>query len=90
MCCCDTGGHHHHHRHHGQGGEHHWERGHHGGCECGCRDEGGDCCQGDEHHGGFRRRYQSKAEVIAGLEAYLAELKAEVQAVEERLSELRG
>jgi hypothetical protein len=28
--------------------------------------------------------------VIAGLESYLAELKAEIQAVEERLNELRG
>ena len=31
----------------------------------------------------------SKAEVIAELESYLAELKAEAEAVEERLKELR-
>jgi len=32
---------------------------------------------------------RTKAEKIARLEAYLAELKAEAQAVEERLAELR-
>ena len=37
----------------------------------------------------FGRRFQSKAEQIAELEAYLAELKAEVQAVEEHLADLR-
>ncbi len=54
----------------------------HGGhdCHCGC-----DCCGG--HH--FHRRYQTKAEQIAELEAYLAELKLEVQAVEERLADLK-
>ncbi len=52
-----------------------------GGCQCGCECE---CCGG-----GFRRRYQTKAEQIAELEGYLAELKAEVQAVEERLADLR-
>ena len=39
--------------------------------------------------GGFRRRYQTKGEQISELEGYLAELKAEVQAVEERLADLR-
>ena len=56
-------------------------------CDCGC-----DCCQGscDCHSGGrFQRRYQTKAEQIAELEAYLGELKTEVQAVEERLVDLR-
>jgi hypothetical protein len=56
-------------------------------CDCGC-----DCCQGncDCHSGGrFHRRYQTKAEQIAELEAYLAELKSEVQAVEEHLADLR-
>ena len=52
-----------------------------GGCSCGC-----DCCQGQ----GFQRRYQTKAEQVAELEAYLGELKTEVQAVEERLADLRG
>ena len=52
-----------------------------GGCSCGC-----DCC-GSGHH--FQRRFQTKAEQIEELEAYLAELKLEVQAVEEHLADLR-
>jgi hypothetical protein len=51
------------------------------GCNCGC-----ECC-GDGGH--FHRRYQTKAEQVADLEAYLDELKLEVQAVEERLADLR-
>ncbi len=48
-----------------------------GGCQCGC------------HSGhSFERRFQTKAEQIAELEAYLAELKTEVQAVEEHLADL--
>jgi hypothetical protein len=50
----------------------------HGECECGCH--GG-------HH--FERRFQTKTEQIAELEAYLADLKTEVQAVEEHLADLR-
>jgi hypothetical protein len=42
---------------------------------------------------GFHRRFRSKAEQaaaqIAELETYLADLKAEAQAVEERLADLR-
>jgi hypothetical protein len=53
------------------------------GCECGC---GGEC---DCHQGQFERRYQTKAEQISELEAYLSELKLEVQAVEEHLADLR-
>lgn len=54
-------------------------------CECGC---GGECeCGGHYLH--FERRYQTKAEQIAELEAYLDELKTEVQAVEEHLADLR-
>jgi hypothetical protein len=50
------------------------------GCDCGC-----DCdCEG----GHFQRRYQTKAEQAAELEPYLADLKLEVQAVEERLADL--
>lgn len=50
----------------------------HSNCECGC-------------HAGhrFERRFQTKAEQIEDLEAYLSELKTEVQAVEEHLSDLR-
>jgi hypothetical protein len=50
------------------------------GCECGCG-----CCGG----GHFQRRYQTKEEQVADLESYLGELKLEVQAVEERLADLR-
>ena len=64
--------------------------GHGHGSECGC---GCDCCDEDCtcscHGNGFQRRYQTKAEQTAELEAYLAELKAEVQAVEEHLADLR-
>jgi hypothetical protein len=51
-----------------------------GGCDCGC-----ECC-GVGH---FERRFQTKAEQIEMLETYLGELKKEVQAVEEHLSDLR-
>jgi hypothetical protein len=97
MCHCETGERHHH-QHHGQRCECHSEREPEAGCQCGCSAEcggcrcggggGGCCCDGG--HGGFHRRYRSKAEVIAELESYLTELKAEAQAVEERLKEFRG
>jgi len=54
-----------------------------GGCDCDC---GCDSCGGEGH---FQRRYQTKEEQIAVLEAYLGELKLEVQAVEEHLADLR-
>jgi predicted phage gp36 major capsid-like protein len=57
------------------------QEGHECGCSCGCE------CHG--HVGHFERRYQTKAEQIAELETYLSELKTEVQAVEERLTDLR-
>jgi hypothetical protein len=79
------------------------ESGDSGGCGCNCRcSEGGACggsecscecssrCCKCEPAGGFRRRFKNKAELIAELEAYLSELKAEVQGVEERIKELRG
>jgi hypothetical protein len=52
-----------------------------GGCDCGC-----ECCEED---GRFERRYLTKAEQAEELEAYLADLKLEVQAVEERLADLK-
>ena len=62
-------------------------------CDCGC--EGETCCCGDGHcqcschHGGrLHRRFQTKAERKAELESYLAELKSEVQAVEEMLADV--
>jgi hypothetical protein len=53
------------------------------GCDCNC---GCECCCGDDR---FQRRYMTKAEQAAELEEYLAELKLEVQAVEEHLADLR-
>ncbi len=63
-------------------------------CDCGCESDTRSCCgEGCAcpcHHGGkFQRRYQTKAEQIAELETCLGELKTEVQAVEERLADLR-
>jgi len=51
------------------------------GCDCGC-----ECCGGDDR---FQRRYLTKAEQAEELEAYRADLKLEVQAVEERLADLK-
>ena len=59
--------------------------------QCNCQSDQECSCDCDcgEHGGRFERRYQTKAEQIAELEAYLGELKTEVQAVEEHLSDLR-
>ncbi len=54
--------------------------------ECDCENDVCECGGHGGHH--FERRYQTKAEKIAELEAYLEELKAEVQAVEEHLADL--
>jgi hypothetical protein len=54
-----------------------------GSCECGC---GEDCCEGDMH---LERRFLTREEQIAELEGYLADLKLEIQAVEERLTDLK-
>jgi len=60
-----------------------------GECQCGggsnCHCAGNGPCH--SHH--FQRRFQTKAEQIVDLEAYLSELKKEVQAVEERLADLK-
>jgi len=66
-------------------------------CEgsCGCKGPcDGHCQEGERHgccceHNRFHRRYQTRDEEIAGLETYLKDLKLEVQAVEERLADLR-
>jgi hypothetical protein len=50
-------------------------------CQCGC-----DCCGGDK---GFERQFLTKKEQIEELQEYLADLKLEVQAVEERLADLK-
>ena len=56
-----------------------------GNCECGssCDSDGCSC------ESGFQRRFQTRAEQITELEAYLSELRLEVQAVEEHLADLR-
>ncbi len=57
-----------------------WEgRGSRGGCGCGECD-----CEGPVHH-----HEQTRAEQITDLETHLNELKAELQAAEERLTDLR-
>ena len=68
------------------------EKSSHGCCES---DDSSSCCGGEcecdcsGESGHFVRRYQTKAEMIAELEAYLGELQAETQAVEEHLKDLR-
>jgi hypothetical protein len=52
------------------------------GCRCGC----GCGCGCD---GGFKRRHQTKTEQSAELEKYLKDLEAEVQAVREKLADLK-
>ena len=56
-----------------------------GGCCCECS-----CCGGGSGAGGFTRRFQTRAEQTAEMERYLRDLKDEVQAVEERLADLKG
>ena len=59
------------------------------GCCCEGSESGCSCCGGDSSERGFKRRYQTKAEQIAELEQYLKALKDEVQAVEEKLADLK-
>lgn len=46
------------------------------------------CCQPCECGRPFTRRFQTKQERIEELQEYLRQLKAEIQAVEEQLTEL--
>jgi len=73
----------------------------HHGHECECRGRGHyrrgraweETCGCGHHEGspfGFHRRFVSRAERIAELEAYLAELQAEAKAVEEYLAGLKA
>ena len=59
-------------------GEHHEQHGRE--CHCGC---------GGEGHG-FHRRFATREERIAGLQEYLEDLRAEAQAVEEHIAELKA
>ena len=91
-----------HHRHQGCGCEAHspeQER-----CECGCgerhafhpRHHHARACCGAPHggpwerEGVFWRRFATREERIAWLEQYLGELRAEAQAVEERIAEMKA
>jgi hypothetical protein len=57
---------------------------------CNCKDETCECGGGcDCGGGGFERQFLTKAEQIEELEEYQAELKLELQAVEEHLADLR-
>jgi hypothetical protein len=60
------------------------------------------CCEGEENlaglermaeacgcGGGFARRYKTKEEKVAGLEAYLKELETEAAAVREAIADLK-
>lgn len=73
-------------------------------CCCCCggtpHHEQSDCCEPAPHHhggschdmepgAGFRRRFVSREEKLAQLEAYLAALQAEAKAVEEKIARLR-
>jgi hypothetical protein len=81
---CGHGGHHPGGRH---GGHPHagWHRGHRHADSCGCG--GSDECGGPSH---FRRRFWTKEEKIARLEQYLADLREEAKAVEERIAAMNG
>ncbi|MCA2003042.1 MAG: hypothetical protein LDL51_14355 [Chloroflexi bacterium] len=67
----------------------HEESCHCGGDVCSCADGCRCACERCRGASRFQRRFQTKAEQIEELEAYLAELKLETQAVEERLADLR-
>jgi hypothetical protein len=90
------------HHHHQEGQEEEQKQSHHDNCCCnrhshhglhhsygferhGCR------CGRHEHHQdfGLHRRFISKEEIIASLENYLKDLKAEAQGVEEHIEELK-
>ncbi len=64
-----------------------WDCGTDKGVGSDCHHGGGCGCGG--HAGHFERRYQTKAEQVKGMEAYLDDLKNEVKAVEEHLTSLR-
>ena len=57
--------------------------------DCGCGSS--DCAYGCDcgGHGGFVRQFATKEEQINELACYLDDLKKEVQAVEERIADLK-
>jgi len=58
-----------------------------GSCNGHCEEGGHQGCCYEQHP--LQRRYQTKEKQIAELENYMKDLKLEIQAVEERLSDLR-
>jgi len=65
---------------------------HHHGDSCGepaSHHHDGGSCHDTDHGPRLRRRFVSREEKIARLEAYLAELQAEAKAVEEKIARLR-
>ncbi len=90
-CGCHGGRHpeHHRHRHEGEG-----DRGEGRECECGSHSDESECqceCHGGGHHPEihFQRRFTTRAEQVAELERYLQDLQSEVQAVQERIAEMK-
>ena len=92
--------------HHGECGCHEGRHGgHHEGSDCECHKEpecehgchegrherGCGCHEGSESAGiHFERRFVTRAERIAQLEAYLKDLQTEAKAVEERIAEMKA
>ena len=91
--------------HHGECGCHGGRHGeHHEECECECGCHEGGCgehqgrgeCECNCHEGSesteihFERRFETRAEQIAKLEAYLKDLQTEAKAVEERIAEMKA
>lgn len=80
---------------------HHTHASAYAGDACGCGEPHHHCCEppfeahgkgcgGDTAGHGFHRRFRTRDERLAELEAYLADLRAEAQAVEEKIAELRS
>ncbi len=68
----------------------HCEDHHFGDCGCEGRGSRSRCGCGEFGREGVdHRHYQTRAEQITNLETYLDELKSEIQAIEERLTDLR-
>ena len=68
----------------GERSHHRWHKRPRGDARRGGRGEG------RQSRATFRRRFFSREERIAGLELYLNDLRAETQAVEEKLGRLRA
>jgi hypothetical protein len=63
--------------------------------ECGCHEHEHDSCDCDcdcgcGHEMGFQRRYMTHKEELTMLEEYRGELKLELEAVDERIAELKS